>query len=316
MDIISISLSGGNVTLYSLLLALGAVCAYLLAIARADKHRATRGQMALYGAIAIALGGLLGRIIYCLDMADWFFFDEMGDFKGLSPIFDLTAGSVSIIGVIAGCLLAGPLTKSALKARSAFRILDAAALPGLLLFAFARMVEPLSGQGFGDEVDIEALQFFPVMLENGGYAICFLEALIALIIALVLKLTYRKSHHGGTLFLMALTLLSASQILPESLRRDEYLTMFIFARINQVGYAVFLGVALLLALLRGKKHRHFKRHVAIEFPLLLAGVGVCTAMEFALDKTNYPHALIYLVMLLALCAMAALILRRIKREDP
>ena len=315
MTTISVPLLDISIPLYTLLLVLGAIIAYLAAVGNAPRHRSNRKEMALYGVLAAGLGGLLGRLIYCLDMADWFFFDEVGAFKGLSPFFDLSVGGFCLIGVITGCLLAGPLTKIILKSPGAYRILDAAALPSLFFFAIARAIDPLIGQGYGDEVEIEILQFFPIMLEDGGYAICFLEALLALIIALALKLLSPRFRREGTLALMALTLLSASQILPESLRRDEFLTIFIFAQVNQIGYAVFLGVALILALLRNNNRQDVKRHAAIEVPLLLLGAGVCTAMEFALDKTNYPHALIYLVMFFALCAMAALTLRRIKMED-
>lgn len=313
MEIKTVSLPGGGVTLYALLLALGVLSAALFAVF-SKRAQIKWPQMALYCLVSIFLSLFLGRLVYCLVQFDWIFYDFIGEYLGLSPFFDLSTGSVNVIGVLVGCMLSGLLTASAVRGK-AYSILDAAAVPGLCLFAFARLLEPLSGQGFGDAVESESLQFFPVMLENGAYAVCFLEALLA--IAIALFLTARRKHYRrkGTLFLTALTLLSVSQIIPESLRRDDYLTIFTFARVNQIGYALFLGLALLLPLLEAAKHGTGVLAAIGEFGLLLLGVCILIAGEFALDKTFISHLLIYAVMLVTLILMAALILRRIGKED-
>lgn len=313
MSVKTVSLSGGAVTLYALLLALGGAAAALAVILPA-RNGVKRGPAALYCVLSAFLGVFLGRLIYCAVQADWIFYDPLGEYLGLSPFFDLAQGNVSMPGILAGCMLSGLLAASASREK-AYSILDAAALPGLFLFAFARLIEPLSGQGFGDVVEAEQWQFFPVMLENGGYAVCFLEALLALAAGIAAWAWRKKLRRRGSLFLTVLTLLSAGQIIPESLRRDEFLTIFTFARVNQIAFALFLGVALLLALLRGKKRGLTIGKIILEYALLLLGVGVLIAGEFALDKTFIPHLLIYAVMLLTLVLMAALILRRVRIED-
>lgn len=317
MDVATITVGEGEVTLYGLLAALGALAAWGGCILLSPSHRIRRGKMVLYGPLAAFLGLLLGRLIYCALMSDDLFYDEMGHSLGLSPFFDLSQGSVCVIGVIAGCLLAAPLT-GALTEEKAGRLLDAAALPGLLFFAFARLIEPLSGHGYGIDVETEALQFFPLMLENGGLAVCYIEAALALLIAAALLPVRSRCCREGTLFLTALTLLSVSQILPESFRQDEYLFIFIFARVNQLGHALFLALALILALIRGKGQPRFVRSGAIDLLLLLLGAGVCIAAEFSLEGKlgfHWPDLIIYGIMGLALCGMAFVTLRRVWKGD-
>lgn len=313
MNVNTVSLSGGAVTLYALLMVLGGIAAALNVIAPA-RSGVKRGQAALLCILSAFLGVFLGRLIYCAVQADWIFYDPLGEYLGLSPFFDLAQGNVSMPGVLAGCMLSALLAASAFKGKAYF-FLDAAALPGVFLFAFARLIEPLSGQGFGDVVEAEQWQFFPVMLENGAFAVCFLEALLALAAGVTAWAWRKKLRRRGSLFLTVLTLLSAGQIIPESLRRDEFLTIFTFARVNQIAFALFLGLALLLALLRGKKRGLSTGKAVLEFALLLLGVGVLIAGEFALDKTFISHLLIYAVMLLTLILISALILRRVRIED-
>jgi hypothetical protein len=71
-----------------------------------------------------------------------------------------------------------------------------------------------------------------------------------------------------------------------------------------------LAGALIAAL---RVHRVPFKEAALQFLLLLLGAGICIGAEFALDKTNLSHVLIYAVMIAALAGMAALILRVIFR---
>jgi len=317
MQVTIVTIGSMEISLYSLLMLLGFAAAYLSSVYFAPRHKADFRQLALYGPLAGLLGLVLGRIIYCYLQSGELFYDELGEYKGLSPFFDLSQGNVCVIGVFAGALIAAPIAASVMKGRKS-PILDAAALPGLLLFAFARIIEPLSGHGGGIDVETEALRFFPLMLENGALAVCYIEALLALIIFVFCAVRYKKFHHSGTLFLTALALLSASQVVPESFRYDGELRIFNFGRVNQIGFAIFLALCLVWALKRCGDKQRILRHALIEFGLLLLGAGIFICGEFSLEGKlgfHWPHLIIYLIMTAATVGMAAVVLYRIRKED-
>ena len=66
-----------------------------------------------------------------------------------------------------------------------------------------------------------------------------------------------------------------------------------------------LAVGIRWAVIAGKAIRKIYAHLAG----LIAGVGICTYIEFALDKTTIPNAVLYLAMAATLASMAALTYR-------
>ena len=306
-----ISFLGQEITVYSLLAcALGAVC-FGLYLGAWNRTGRPAGAAWFFGLLAALLALLLGRGVYCAVRHNAMFFDGMGDYRGLWPFFFLNEGSVSVVGVLAGFLLAG-LLAGKLTGVGAAPLLDAAALPGLLLFALMRFIEPLSGQGYGPLVESRLLCWPPLSIDSGwgdwSLSVCFIEGLLALAaLAAVWKLPHRKA---GTRALLALALLCATQIIPEIPRQDNVLLMFIFAPVTQMGYAVLLFGCLLAAL------RSFPRKTRVlEAGLLLLGIALVGGGEFALDKSEWSHALLYAGMIAVMAAMLALVLRRILAAD-
>lgn len=97
--------------------------------------------------------------------------------------------------------------------------------------------------------------------------------------------------------MLALTLIAGLLIVPETLRQDDVLWILIFAPLTRIGYAVLLFVVLAAAL-RGFPHKTAFRELAP----LLAGVALLAGAEFAPDKSDWPHILIYAAMI-AVCAV-------------
>lgn len=317
-EIFVLNAAGVSVTLYALAAAAAALVCGGWMLRLAPRHGLGRREAALYFLLAALLALALGRGIYCAVRWEWLFLDEMGNFAGIAPFFDAANGGVSVVGVLAGCLLAAPLT-SAMTGKKAADYLDCAALPGILLFAVIRLAEPLAGQGYGDLLLSPAFCFFPLALLNdmGDYSlsVCFIEAVLALLLWAALLIARKRARKSGSLALYALTLLCACQVMPESLRRDDVLFLFIFARVTQIGYAVLLCGALAFALFRGARRGLGWKQIVLEGGMMLAGVALCIGAEFALDKTNLPDILVYAVMIAALLAMAFLTCRRIYKED-
>ena len=318
MEVKMISLPGGEISLYGLAMTVGCLAAAAWLIALARRKGIKTGAAAVYCLLCGALGLLLGRAVYCAVRFDRMFYDEMGDFSGLMPFFDFRSGSVNIGGVMLGCILAAPLAAKLCGGKAA-EYLDSFVFPGLAVFVLERLLEPLAGHGYGLFLYDSPLAAFPFALETYmeeyAVAVCFLEALLALILMAALVFLKQKCERSGQLFLSALALFCASQIMPESLRHDDVLFIFIFARVTQIFYALMLAGAMVAALIPAVKKGLPKKTAVIEFLFLLLGAGVCIGAEFALDKTNLSHVLIYAVMIAALAFMAALVLHAVFRKD-
>lgn len=314
----AIELGGFTMTVYALLMAVGYVLILGMAAFLGKKRGLKPAGMCLYGLLAAVIGLFLGRAIYCGVLWEWIFLDELGEFMGIGPFFDVTNGSVNVIGLMCGVLLAAPFAAAIMKERTA-DYLDAAAVPALTLFFIARAIEPLSGQGYGDLLMNEALHFFPVALFNdmGDYAlsVSFIETVLAALVLLCVVLLQKKVRKPGTLAQYALVLLCLSQILPETLRWDNVLYVFIFARVTHLGFAFALGLTLIRLLVQGGKNGLDKKSIVLDAIGLAAGIGLCIATIFALDKTNLPKLLVYAVMVVSLLELGFVICRRIYKED-
>ena len=306
---------GRDISFYGLLTA-WLILAAGVALVDVYRNRGWRKRDgALFALAAIFLGLLLGRTVYCLVRYDMFE-DAMGRSLGIRPFFDLGAGSLSVIGIIAGVLLAAAIAAKRQRAPLG-AVLDAAAVPGLFLFFVLRLIEPLAGQGYGPLLETPALCWSPLGIQNGwgewSLSVSFVEAVLLLVIGAVTA--SMKTKKTGTRAMMALLLLAACQIVPESLRRDNVLRIFIFARVTQIGYAVTVFGSAVAAWMRGIRQGVKKKTVLGEAALVLLGIGLLIAGEFALDKTKWPDGAIYAVMLLILALITALILRRMLLED-
>ena len=317
MEIRTISLFGLEITLYGFLMVLCWGLAGAGLILSAGKKGSKRSASAVYFLSASVSGLLLGRLIYCAVRFDRLFYDEMGDFCGLFPFFDVRRGSLNIGGVLLGCILAAPLTASIRKEKAADH-LDRAVFPCLALFVAERFFEPLVGRGYGVYLYDSPLAFYPfamqTYMDEYALSVWFIEAVLAIAL-IVVMLALKKRLCNSQLFLCTLSLFCASQIMPESLRHDDVLFIFTFARVTHICYALMLAGAQIAALVRARRNGLAFSRAALEFSLLLIGAGICIGAEFALDKTNLSHTLIYAVMILALAGMAALILRRILRKE-
>ena len=290
----------GDIPLHWPLIALCAIiCAGLYAFT-ARKEHLCRAAL-LHAALTAVIGSFLARAIHAAVCWYDIFLDAMGEFQGIAPFFDPTLGSMNVIGFLAGLLLAAPLAAGLTKVRTA-SLLDASVVPALAMYILARAIEPLTGQGYGDLMEMEV-------------SVCWLEAVLtAVLLAVCLLFLRGKCRKPGTFFQYALTLWCLVQILPESLRCDEALFVLVFARVTHLGLAVTLGLTLIRLLAAGRNHLSAKA-VMLDIIGLAAGLGLAIGSIFALDKTNWPKPLVYLLMIAAIVELGIVICRRIRLED-
>lgn len=275
-------------------------------------------HMAVYTLLALVLGLFFGRLIYCAVMYNLMFFDAMGYFSGYGAFFNPFLGSLNMGGILIGVLLAAPLSALLAKEKAA-AFADAAVLPGLLLYAGMRWIEPLSGQGYGDLVENPLFAFSPLCLVNDygewTLSVCFIEAVAALVLLIVLLFLRKKATRPGSLFLYAIALFAPTQMFAELFRQDDVLYILVFASVSLLCLVTVLVLSQFALLLRARKDGMKTSRAIGEGLLMLLGVIVCVGGVFALDKTNIPDLYIYIVMALALMGMVVLFCQRIAKED-
>ena len=121
---------------------------------------------------------------------------------------------------------------------------------------------------------------------------------MALLILVVLLA--KKPGKAGDQAKLFLVLYCSAQILLESLRRDQFLR-WLFVRVSQLTAVLVLGGLMFYALYKWVKtpaeHRMPKKALIINWVVFLTCVGLCIAMEFAVDKAAFmPVWLCYTIM--------------------
>lgn len=297
---------GLEVTAYAMFITLGCVLALVLALRRAKKIGVGSGAILTFAMLAVPLGLVLGRAVFCVcRIVDVFDF-------GFSYVFKLIYGGYSIMGVFAGVLLAAWLTK--VFERAAFIDVLDAVMPGLLLLlAMARFGEGSTMNGSGIEIENPALQFMPLarrgMYGEYTYAVYMGEALTALIAGVYTQSMGRRprGETAGT----GLIIVAAAQILWEATRRDQVLKFDFLRWVMLYAALVLLGI-LLLSLRRLDWPLGGKALTVGGLVLLAVVVG---AMEFFVDGKfiqTIPVWVCYLCEALGVTGMGALCLKTLR----
>ena len=283
----------------SVALAGGIGCVVFLRLWRMEENSSADGLLFLCYAVPSCL--LFSRAGYCAVQAGFLTVDYLPGF-----IWRMQLGGYSLVGSIAGLLVAAGLFSIRKQRRLSFAaVMDRAAPAALFVLAGERLAECLTLEGIGGYVDNPALQWFPLAVPDcygdDVIPVFFWEALVALTIAVGLLLWMRKGRRGDIALTAALCF-GLTQILLESLRNDNYLR-FGFVRVNQllgIGMALYAEILWLVRL----KPRFVP---AMGIGAVLLG---CTALlawtEYALDKTAYSYLGLYTLMGATLFAVAVL----------
>ncbi len=292
---------------YGMIVALAAALGFLALHFAARRIGLPRDTAVRLGLWAIPLGLLGGRALF-VAMRWSLVVNELG-FQQIVKVWD---GGFALFGVIPGCLLAAFICAKRMRVRAA-DLMDAAAPGAALALAVARFAEYFTLQGVGQPVDVPALQWFPLAMQNryGDWMMpVFLwEGIAALCIAWIayraLIQPNRKPLDAALSFLLWL---GVTQVLLESLRTDDILRLGLVKASQLAAMACILAVAavrIARAVRAGVKRL---RILGFAGGILIA-VGVCVTVEFALDKSTIPNGLLYLLMALSLCGMAFLCIR-------
>ncbi len=248
-----------------------------------------------------ALGARL-YVILCMDIP-----------AGLAPASVLSPRpyDYAVCGAVLGVLFAAAAASRVLHLPVG-RAADALAPGGMAALALERISEVFADSAWGSEVLDERWQFFPVALRDGWgdfyYAVNLAEA--ALTLAVFFAFFARRGRRDGSRAALMLLWWSAGQILCESLRAETL--RWGFVRVQQVQCTVFAAAVLLWAL---GKMKAPGRTWAAAWGICLLCIGAVVALEFALDKADWPRALDYALMALSLFALGLTVHNAVRRAD-
>ena len=280
-DSIIFSVAGLPVTAYALCLFFSLTAGLSLFFVLGKKRGI--GQDALWRTALLALPlGLIGaRLFYCV--ARIHFFLEIG----LENTLRLWDGGYALWGAVGGCALAAVIAAKMGK-QPVGRLMDVLSPPAALVIALTRFAEYFSSEGRGLYMDEEAFCFFPVSVYRADYdmwhlAVFMWEGVVALIILAILLRGQRKTGNTARLFLL---LYSACQIWMESMRRDSTLR-WLFVRVSQLTAGLVIAGLMAAAVVRWAKRPESRRMklagIILCWAIVLAGVGICIAMEFSVE---------------------------------
>ena len=289
-----------NVTPYSLMILLGALAGAALSL----RKKAIRPLLP-----AVILGTLVfGHLIWVLFCP----YDlEAAEGKGYM-ILHIWEGGYTLYGALLGGAL-GALAAAKVSRVRWLDALDALAPGACAVIFFARLGEYFTGEGIGRETEVAWTHFFPVsvctyhdefdpLYDEWRYAVWFWEALAALILLFILLKREKKAllGHQAAVFL---TVLGTTQILLEQMRRDNYLRLIVFVRLNQLAALATLIIVLAVLLV---KNRPGALKVVCSLAVLVLASLADMASEFVFDKYEYAPWM-YLGMSLAAAACAVML---------
>ena len=266
---------------YGLHVAIGA--ALLLFGMKVAGRDLPKGTVSVFGVLGMVFGIVLARALYCAVNWNSFIYNYENPMLMLR-FFD---GGMSMVGVIAGLLLAAAVTAKIAKVRTA-QIMDALAVPfGLLMWAL-RAGEKYTELGVGTAVEENLLTAkmpwlfvetrMGVMVEY-RLNVWRYEVIMAVVLLVVGIICWRKlKDHAGDTALVVFSLYGASQILLESMRDDGHM-LIIFLRVGQLA-AFLLPLVACILLSRRVKGAAVKGVAWMVVVLCVAAVAV---LEFSLD---------------------------------
>ncbi|MCL1854492.1 MAG: prolipoprotein diacylglyceryl transferase [Clostridia bacterium] len=276
---------------YGLWVSLGALLSLCLMCFLGRRVLLPKGTVLVYGALAIPLGILCSRVVFCL--CNLSLYTETYENPLLMlRIFD---GGLSMTGALAGLVLAVSFTARLLKYPPGL-LMDVMVAPLGLFIMLCRAAESFTPLGVGKVVEESAITTAAPWLfitEAAGVTVEYrlavyrYEAAAALLIFILFffpALRTRGKKHGipGDAAALFFSLYGASQIALESLRDDGHL-LFIFLRVAQVGAVLMPIVAATVFSRRYARIRGVDRRIVASWIIILLSVAACVLLEFSLD---------------------------------
>ena len=310
-----ISLFGLQVYSFGLYCAIGAVAAVaaIAILCRAMKMK--KGSAPALSFLCLFFGLAGSRLFFCL-----LNHPGLGGVPFLSW-FRISIGGYSMFGMILGTFF-GAWICSLVTREKKGTLLDITACAIPLMIAAERFGEKLFGEfNISRPLSENLLEGTFLAVYDSDYGSSFLATyLVSAILSLVLFFTLifflsRTNREDGDIWNLFLLLCGAGGIFLESLRYDYHLE-YSFVYLQQVISALMLiwGVTLAGKGSRGPLKKMYRAALISVIPV----IGICGGIEYALDKVNVSHILLYVIMaaVLSVPVVLGIVLLRSKEKGP
>ncbi|MBR6186873.1 MAG: prolipoprotein diacylglyceryl transferase [Clostridia bacterium] len=310
-DAVKTCFLGVEVYTFGLFVALGLALALVSLALTLRRAQWKKGTDVLTGALAILAGFAVSRLFY------GFMDDALGQRMPLWAMLRVNSGGYSMMGAIFGACM-GAVLAARLTRQSVSGILDFLA-PALMLFIACERLGERYIEDFGVSrillSDVFSASFLATQDDFGWKLSTYLlESFTALVLSAALLRDLAGKRKNGDTFLLFMLLFGGTQILLESLRYDQHMTVNAYVKYQQVIAMMLLGTAVILLAARAWRSR---RGLALAaFLSIPATVGIGVAIEFMIDRTDANRFLLYACFLAAVAVPVWLGLRlRKERND-
>ncbi len=310
-----------TVYLYGLYVALGAALWLVLSLLLAKRRKLPTNAVLLAGTLAIPLGLVFARLLFCL-ISYGYFWEAVGQPVAVLYFWD---GGFSMMGALLGAVLAA-LLASRLKKVPFGDLIDVLAVPAGLFIAAARLGEIHTALGRGKSIGVEWMRgsgFFGITeswSDDVFHAVFRYEAVVAVILLAVMLCLFfgrktRATAKPGDLALVFGTLFGSAQVILESLRDDGHL-LWGFVRASQVISILLPVTALAVFSVRVIRGERMSWRPAAAWFMAASAIGLAVIKEFDIDTSdNLPREYALMSLAMAVLAAAALVLwRRTKNK--
>lgn len=313
------------VTWSGIVIALAVLCAALMSFAFAVRKKGYCLPLAVMLPIAMALGCIFGRIIHWYCRTDQYI-------SFAQAFTDLSVGSFSIIGVVAGCLLASVVVWSLGLAPSLGTLLDILAPGAALGIALGRLSFLFNFSDRGKIfVENEAYRRLPigsvVINASSGavewrFATFFIQSLAAFAIFIVAVLLWfgfskRSLKNGksaaGNCFAAFVVLYFLSEIVLDSTRYDAlFLRTNGFVSLMQIIGAVAVVAVFVCLSVRSVRFNGLRVWHFVLWVVFLASLGLAGYMEYYVQRHGGLYMMCYSLMTvgLAIAAVANFVMQK------
>ncbi len=318
-DVQSFPFLGLTVYKYGLFLAVAAAAWLCLSGLLAKKKNLPGNTVLLTGVLAIPMGLLFARLLYCLVSLGQFL-ETYGLPIAMLYFWD---GGLSMMGALLGISLAALLAAKIKKIRFG-ELMDVLAVPAGLFIAIARLGEAYTVLGRGKLIDAQWMQdsaFFSTREAWGNYYAVFrYEAVVAVLAVCVMLCLFfgkktRKAAKPGDLALVFGTLFGSAQVIMESLRDDGHM-LWGFVRASQIVSILLPVAAIVVFSVRLIRREGMSWRPLAAWLAAAAAIGLAIIKEFDIDTSNNltrEYALMSLAMAV-LAAVALLLWKSVKMQ--
>ena len=287
-DAAKVSILGIETYSFGLYVALGLAAALIALALLMRRAKAKAGTAALTGMLSMLCGFVLSRLFF------GFMDESLGQTLPLWAMLRVETGGYSMMGAVIGACIGAVLAAKLTRQRPG-RVLDIL-VPCLMLFIFFERLGERYIEEFGVSRYLSDQLFRNTFLTSEGdfglrLNTYYVEAAVALVLAAVLYFDLKPERRPGDTFLKFLLLFGGTQILMESLRYDQHMTVKAYVKLQQVIAMLLMGAGVITLACRGwKKHRGLSLAAFISLPV---AVGIGVGIEFMIDRTAVSHYLLY-----------------------